>query len=94
MDEELAEATAGNDGEKFTYRFSEWTPIAEILAAIHEQLQNLTSVTVMVAKGKPNPIVRWPRPVGAAHKAHERRKWEEHERIVAMVLPSRQKPPD
>lgn len=75
--------------EPFIYRFSEWTPMAEMLAAIHEQLQVLVNVTVKANNGKPVKITRWPRPVAATQKILQRRKLETHERIVRQLLPDK-----
>jgi hypothetical protein len=70
-------------------RVSEWTPERAALAEISDKLSVLIATTVAAAGSKPPKVTPSPRPQVAADAVRERRRIEQHLRLVDMVLPDR-----
>lgn len=91
-DEELAELllahprpTEGALGP----RVSEWTSERAALAEISDKLSTLIAATIAAAGAKPPRITPSPRPRVAADDLRERRRVDQHLRLVDLVIPDR-----
>jgi hypothetical protein len=91
-DEQFAEAVLAMPPASVptTPRWSEWTPERQALADIVDRLGDVVTAVLRAGGAKHVPsIPRYPRPVTAADRLRDKRRIEQHYRIVAMVLPDR-----
>lgn len=88
-DEEIAELWADQELPKFEQRFSESSPVVELLRGIYNRLGLAINATVVTSGhgNKPLNLDSWPQPVSAISKAQERRKHSTHEALVRRLLP-------
>lgn len=92
-DELLAEAILAQPDSPGRFRgprVSEWTPERAALADIADKLSVLIATTIAAAGSKPPKVVPSPRPQVAADTVRERRRVEQHLRLVGLVLPDRE----
>jgi hypothetical protein len=90
-DEDLADAV-DEASVRQTPPLTEWSPTMGALAVIADRLAALVNVQVARGGGRPARVTPYPRPVTAAEKVRERRRLERHERLVALLLPGRDRP--
>lgn len=70
-------------------RLSEWSPEREILADVVDRLGNVIQAVIAAAGTKPQRMAPAARPVTAVMRLRKQRRVEQHQRLVARVLPSR-----
>lgn len=88
-DEEVAEALARQrEQAPKTPSTTEFSPEMQALATISDQLQVIANILVAANGGKAGAVKPYPRPVTALQKARERRRYDQHQSLVARVLPA------
>lgn len=91
-DDDVAEqaARAGVTPPAPTVPLTEFTPEAERLGVLIDRLGELISLEVAKATRKrPRPVKPYPRPVTAAQRAAQRRKYERFDDLRRRLLPDR-----
>lgn len=59
------------------------------MSGVYELLQVLINVQVASNNGKPVPVIRAPRPVGALHRVRQRQRFETHQETMRKLLPGK-----
>jgi hypothetical protein len=94
-DEDLAAAILDtNQAVNGRVRMSTWSHEVDLLAAIHDRLGHLIAVNTAAAGGKPPTLTPVPRPTTAMDRLRKRRRDEQHQDLVAKLLPDRIGAPD
>jgi hypothetical protein len=70
-------------------RLSEWSPLREGLARVEDAVHQLQAAVIAAAGVKPPKVETAVRPITAADRVRHRRRRQEHESLVARVLPGR-----
>lgn len=70
-------------------RLSEWSSEREGMARIEDAVRNLQAAVIAAAGVTPPKVEPAIRPVTATDRARHRKRRQEHESIVARVLPNR-----
>lgn len=86
-DEEIAAVIAGREMPESQQRFSEWSPLHEVMVAAVERLDHIANVLLAVNQNTPGKPFRWPRPVSAVEKYRANHKAQVHESLVDRLLP-------
>lgn len=68
-------------------RMADWSPSVELLTSVNDRLGELIQVCAMLGGAKPRQLTRGPYPVTAADRVRRRRRIEQHESLVARMLP-------
>jgi hypothetical protein len=85
-DEDLAMSLPEPSGEHVE-RWSEFSPEREMLMVIADRVGELIRAQVAASGGKPPKLAPLPRPVTASARVRQARRWQQHQRLVAQLLP-------
>ena len=85
-DEELAATLPDAPGEQVE-RWSEWSPERDTLVVIADRIGQLIAAQVAAAGGRPPKVAPLPRPTTASARVRQARRWQQHQRLVAQLLP-------
>lgn len=80
-DLELALQFASLEAEPFKRRFSEWTPLVEAVAALHDLM------AIFVAEKRTSDVAKFPRPRGAWDDTREVIRQESYDAAIAFLFP-------
>lgn len=80
-DPELALLLEGIESPEFERRFSEWTPLVEAIASLHDLL------AIYVANQRTTDVAKFPRPVSAWERSHDRLRVESYHAAIAFLFP-------
>lgn len=75
------------DAEAAGERLSEWGPQREGLARIEDAIRHLAATVIAAAGAAPPKVEQAVRPALALDRARYRRRRQEHDALVARVLP-------
>ncbi len=70
-------------------RMSDWSVTVELLSSILNRLGELTQAVAALGGAKPHKITPAPVPQTAMDRARNRRRFDNHRRLVARVLPQK-----